>query len=115
MSITATKPRRASPGCSRTYFGKNGAQMAAAIFADDKTDGAKGQGLLQDHRRDGAILRADQFQHSYFANLAEGQGVDDKSDDGGADNGQDNEEHADLFGRGGDQFEMRIFCICARV
>jgi hypothetical protein len=96
ITITATRPRTASPDSSSTYFGKTGAQNGGGHLADDEADQAQAHRLLQDHAGDRAVARADQLEHRDLADLAQRHRVDDEGDDGGADDGQDHQEHADL-------------------
>ena len=62
MKTTAKNPRTESPGKSSTYFGKTGAQNVAADLPHYKPDQSQAHGLLHDHRGDGSIFCADEFE-----------------------------------------------------
>src|SRR5574343_441302 len=72
-------------------------------LADNEANEAQPHGLLKNHPCNRPVAGADELQNGYLPYLAQRHGVDDKSDDGGADDGQDDQEHADLFGRSGNQ------------
>ena len=97
-------------------FRENRRPEGGGDLADHEADQPQPQRLLQDHAGDGAVARADQLQHGDLADLAQRHGVDDEGDDGGADDGQNDQEHADLPGRGGDQLgDQDLLHLRARV
>src|SRR5574343_1791861 len=69
-------------------------------LADHEADETQPHGLLKNHPCNRSVASSDELQNGYLPNLAQRHGVDDESDDGGADDGQDDQEHANLFGRG---------------
>src|SRR3990172_8186238 len=72
-------------------------------LAHHETDQAKTQCLLQNHRRDRAVLRPDELQDGDLANLADGHRIDDERDYRRAHDGEDHQEHSDLPRRRRDQ------------
>ena len=104
ITTTATNPITESSGSQQYIFGENRRHhQGGRDLAHHEADHTQGDGLLHDQTDNGAIFGADQFEDGNLTNLAEGQGVDDEGDNGRADNRKDHQEHADLFGRGGDQ------------
>ena len=103
--ITSTSSGAAHrvPGQQQHVLGKDRRPQRRRGPADDEADGAEAERLLQDHPGDGAVARADQLQHRDLAHLVQRHRVDDEGDDGGADHGEDDEEHEDLLRRRGDQ------------
>jgi hypothetical protein len=116
--ITMTPPPDRAPQCpgtSSTYLGKAGAISVAEILPTTKPM-TQAQRLLQDHAGDGAVLGADELEHRDFADFAQRHRVDDEGDDGGADQRQDGQEHADLPGRGGNELaDQDLLHLRARV
>ncbi len=68
------------------------------ILPTTKADQAQAERLLQNHPGDRPVACTDELEHRDLADLAHGHGVDDEGDDGRADHGQDDQEHADLAG-----------------
>ena len=76
-------------------------------LADDKPNDAQPPGLLQNHGDDGGIVGADQFENGDFADFSHGHVINDESNDGGADDGQNDHEHAELPQSVGDDPDLQ--------
>ena len=102
ISITATRPRtRRRAPAARTWEDRR--PQRGAVLPTTKPIRPEPQRLLQDHPGDGAVAGADELEHRDLADLVQRHGVDDEGHDGGADHREDDQEHADLACRGGDQ------------
>ena len=106
MTIDDGEAARRIAGQEQDVLGKDRRPEGGDGLAHHEADQPQPHRLLQDHPGDGAVAGADELEHGDLADLAQGQGVDDEGDDGGADHREDDQEHDDLTGRGGDELGL---------